>query len=108
MIDPSLDMKAPELLEVRWDTADDMGWDLEIHVNDGGPLLVAFIPRELIDAAAPTATGDMLAKALSIRERVERAIRSAYDEGRFGFVYEAGSRFSMHRALTVTALDFSG
>lgn len=93
-------------LEVRWDTADNMGWDLQIHVNDGQSLLLALIHRTLIEKAAPHVDGDTLAKATAIRDRVEAAIASAYDNGRFASVYEAGSAFVMHRGLQITAADF--
>jgi hypothetical protein len=93
-------------LEVRWDTADNMGWDLQIHVNDGGSLLLALIHRTLIDKAAPGVEGDTVAKAGAIRDRVEAAIVSAYENQRFSSIYEAGSAFVMHRGLTITAADF--
>ncbi|CAN5413593.1 hypothetical protein BH10PSE12_BH10PSE12_26190 [soil metagenome] len=96
----------PQKLEVRWDTADNMGWDLQIHVNDGGSLLLALIHRSLIETAAPDVEGDMVTRAETIRDTVEAAIASAYRNRRFSSVYEAGSAFAMHRGLTITAADF--
>jgi hypothetical protein len=95
-------------LEVRWDTADNMGWDLQIHVNDGDTLLLALIHRTLIERAAPGVQGDTVAKAEAIRDRVEAAIESAYQNQRFASVYEAGSAFVMHKGLTITEADFAG
>jgi hypothetical protein len=93
-------------LEVRWDTADSMGWDLQIHVNDGQSLLLALIHRTLIEEAAPDVPGTTLVKAEAIRDRIEAAIASAYKNQRFSSVYEAGSAFVMHRGLTICAADF--
>ncbi len=93
-------------LDVRWDTAESFGWDLLIHVGDGGSLLVASIDRELIDSAAPGVQGSIVGKAQAIRDRVEAAIASAYRHARFSTVYEAGSAFTMHRALLVKPEDF--
>jgi hypothetical protein len=95
-----------EAIEVRWDTAGKMGWDVMVHVNDGGPLLVASIHRTLIEEATPGLAGDVLHRAAAIRDRVEAAIASAYANERFSNVYEAGSAFVMHRGLQVTAADF--
>lgn len=95
-----------EAIEVRWDTAGKMGWDVMVHVNDGGPLLVASIDRSLIEDASPDVAGDVLHRATAIRGQVEAAIASAYAHERFSTVYEAGSAFVMHRGLTVTAEDF--
>lgn len=104
-----VELKRPAMehdLEVRWDTADNMGWDLQIHVNDGGSLLLALIHRTLIEKASPHMEGDMVTRAEAIRDRVEAAIASAYRNQRFSSVYEAGSAFAMHRGLTITAADF--
>ena len=94
-------------LDVRWDTAENFGWDLLIHVGDGGSLLVASIDRELIDDAAPGVQGSTVGKAEAIRDKVEAAIASAYRHARFSTVYEAGSAFAMHRALMVKPEDFA-
>lgn len=95
-----------DALEVRWDTVGKMGWDMLVHVNDGGPLLVASISRDLIEGASPDLDGDMIDRATAIRAQVEAAIASAYANARFSTVYEAGSAFVMHRGLTVTEADF--